>query len=174
MTWRTWCGVSASLTALAVLPACVAHSSHPAPGSTSRTPTTTAIAATPAAPAAVTPATRTKKWIDLAVGDCLADLPPTDPSVLTVAIVGCAAPHHAEAYFRAPVPVNAAIAEVANQRCATRFPQYSGQSLGGSPYMITYLIDSTQDRTSANPTPSTVICLLQGSNSQVLTGSARR
>jgi hypothetical protein len=115
VTWRTWWGVSVLLTALAVLPACVAPGSHPSPGSTSRPPTTTAIAATSAAPAAATPTTRTKKWIDLAVGDCLADLPPTDPSVLTVTIVDCAAPHHAEAYFRAPVPVNAAIAEVANE-----------------------------------------------------------
>ena len=70
--------------------------------------------------------------------------------------------------------VNAAIADVANQQCATRFPQYTGQPLNGSPYAITYLINSNQDRTSANPTPSTVICLLQGSSGQELTGSARR
>ncbi|MDT5014658.1 MAG: hypothetical protein QOD39_818, partial [Mycobacterium sp.] len=36
-----------------------------------------------------------------------------------------------------------------------------------------YLIDSTQDRTVANPLPSTVICLLQATNSQPLTASAR-
>lgn len=128
--------------------------------------TTTAVAAPPA--------TRTQKWIDLAVGDCLADPPPADPSVLTVTIVNCATPHHAEVYSRAPVAVNAAIADVASQQCATKFPQYTGQSLRGSPYTITYLIDSNQDRTSANPTPSTVICLLQGANGQALTGSARR
>lgn len=42
----------------------------------------------------------------------------------------------------------------------------------GSRYAITYLIDSNQDRTSANPTPSTVICLLQVGNGQALTGCA--
>jgi hypothetical protein len=39
---------------------------------------------------------------------------------------------------------------------------------------MTYLIDSNQDRTSANPLPSTVICLLAASNGGPLTGSARR
>lgn len=172
---RAWWAVSASLTALAVLPSCAAHSSHPGQGSPSRPPTTTAAPAVETTTAvAPTPVRPTKKWIDLAVGDCLADLPPTDPSVLSVTVVDCAAAHHGEVYFRAPVAVNAAIADVANQQCATRFPQYTGQSLNGSPYTITYLIDSNQDRTSANPTPSTVICLLQGSNGQALTGSARR
>ena len=39
---------------------------------------------------------------------------------------------------------------------------------------MTYLIDSNQDRTSNNPLPSTVICLLQSANGHPLTGSARR
>ena len=41
-------------------------------------------------------------------------------------------------------------------------------------YAVTYLIDSNQDRTSNNPLPSTVICLLQSANVHPLTGSARR
>jgi hypothetical protein len=39
---------------------------------------------------------------------------------------------------------------------------------------VTYLIDSGQDRTSNNPLPSTVICLLQSASGQPLTESARR
>lgn len=117
---------------------------------------------------------RTKKWIDLEAGDCLADLPPTDPSVVTVTIVDCATAHQAEVYLRAGVGVNAAIADVANQKCDTGFSGYTGRSIDGSPFAVTYLIDSSQDRTSANPEPSTVICLLHASNGQPLTGSARR
>ncbi|MGH3636434.1 hypothetical protein [Mycobacterium sp.] len=162
------------LTAIAVLPACAAHNSQQDPGSTSRPPTTAAPAVSTTTAVATTPTKRTEKWIDLAVGDCLADPPPTDPGVLTVTIVDCATVHNAEVYSRAPVAVNAAIADTANQQCTSRLPQYTGQSLNGSPYTITYLIDSNQDRTSANPTPSTVICLLQGANGQALTGSARR
>jgi hypothetical protein len=39
---------------------------------------------------------------------------------------------------------------------------------------MTYLIDSNQDRTSNNPLPSTVICLLQAADGGPLTGSAHR
>jgi len=46
--------------------------------------------------------------------------------------------------------------------------------VGGGPLGVTYLIDSNQDRTSADPLPSTVICLIQASNGGPLTGSARR
>jgi hypothetical protein len=115
-----------------------------------------------------------KKWIDLEVGDCLADLPSSDPSVITVTTVDCATAHQAEVYLRAPVGVNAAIADVADRECDAGFSQYTGRSIDGSPFAVTYLIDSTQDRTSANPTPSTVICLLQPANGQPLTKSARR
>ena len=36
-----------------------------------------------------------------------------------------------------------------------------GSPSNGSPFTVTYLIDSNQDRTSNNPTPSTAICFLQ-------------
>jgi hypothetical protein len=39
--------------------------------------------------------------------------------------------------------------------------------------VVSYLIDSNQDRTSNDPLPSTVICLLQAANGGPLTGSAR-
>ena len=57
----------------------------------------------------------TEKWINLQVGECVADLPPVDLSRVTITVV---------------------------------------------------------DRT-ADPTPSTLICLLQNANGQPLTGSAR-
>lgn len=117
---------------------------------------------------------RTEKWIDLQVGDCLAQLPPTDPGVVTVTVVDCATAHAAEVYLRAPMAVDAAIADVADQQCAAGFSQYTGGSVDGSSLTVMYLIDSNQDRTSDNPTPSTVICLLHATNGQPLTGSARR
>jgi hypothetical protein len=46
--------------------------------------------------------------------------------------------------------------------------------VNSSPYTITYLIDSEQDRTSNNPYPSTVICLLAGAQGQSFTESAQR
>ena len=96
------------------------------------------------------------------------------PAWSTVSVVDCAIPHSAEVYLRTDVEVNAAIADVADRECGAGFTQYTGQSVAGSPFVVTYLIDSNQDRTSANPLPSTVICLLQESNGGPLTGSARR
>lgn len=93
--------------------------------------------------------------------------------VVTVVIVDCAVPHAAEAYSRAPVAVNAAIADVADRECAAGFNRYTGRTVVASPYTITYLIDSNQDRTTNNPRPSTVICLLRAANGGPLTGSAR-
>ncbi len=119
-------------------------------------------------------ARRTQKWIELQVGDCLADPPPSDPSVVTVSVVDCAIAHAAEVYLRADVEVNAAIADVADRQCDAGFTQYTGQPAGSGPFVVTYLIDSNQDRTSANPLPSTVICLLQAPTGGPLTGSARR
>lgn len=115
----------------------------------------------------------TVKWIDLQAGDCVADLPPTDLSRVTVTVVDCATPHVAEVYLRAPMAVDKAVAVVANKDCNAGFAPYTGRSVDGSPFTITFLIDSNQDRTGANPTPSTVICLLQSANGQPLTGSAR-
>ena len=107
--------------------------------------------------------------VDLQPGDCLAEPPPTDPAVVMVTVVDCAGPHQAEAFLRAPIPVNAALTDVGNQQCAAGLAAYAG----GAPYTISYLIDSEQDRTSNNPYPSTVICLLQDSGGRPLTGSAR-
>ncbi|MCX2932313.1 hypothetical protein ORI20_18740 [Mycobacterium sp. CVI_P3] len=143
-------------------------------GSPFTTPTLTTTN-TSSSTTATAPATaRGVKWVDLTAGDCLADPPPTDPAMVTVSVVDCAQPHGAEAYLRAPIPVNAALADVATSQCATGFEQYTGFAPGTGKLTSTYLIDSEQDRTSHNPYPSTVICLLQSADGQQLTGSARR
>jgi hypothetical protein len=136
----------------------------------------TALLATCAtATAAPAPAgSHTVKWIDLQVGDCVADLPPADLSRVTVTVVDCATAHLAEVYLRAPMAVDTAVTNVANKHCNAGLAPYTGRAVDGSPFSITFLIDSNQDRTGANPTPSTVICLLQAANGQPLTGSARR
>lgn len=171
----------ASLTAIALLPACGANgitsgktsnsdkSKMTAATSATAATTTTAIAAAP-----TTQGPRTERWIDLNVGDCLADPPPSDPSVVTVTVVDCATAHQAEVYLRAPLGVNAATADIASRECATGFSRYTGRSIEASTFAVTYLIDSNQDRTSSNPDPSTVICLLQAANGRPLTASARR
>jgi hypothetical protein len=120
------------------------------------------------------PGSRTEKWIDLEVGECVADLPPADLSRVTVTVVDCGTAHLAEVYLRAPMAVDSAVAAVANRDCNAGFAPYTGRPADGGPYTITYLIDSNQDRTGADPTPSTVICLLQAADGQPLTGSARR
>jgi hypothetical protein len=164
---RTVCG----LTAVSLLGACAIGGPHAGPASTAPPPTTAAVkAALPPAPLS----SHTEKWINLQVGDCLADLPPADLSRVTVTVVDCATAHLAEVFRRAPMAVDTAIANVASRDCAAGFAPYTGQSVDGSPFSITYLIDSNQDRTGANPTPSTVICLLQAANGQPLTGSAHR
>jgi hypothetical protein len=157
------------LAALVLLTAC--DSGGGSADATPTSPTASAAATTTAVAASRTPSgQRMQKWIDLQVGDCLADPPPTDPGVVTVSVVDCAIPHSAEVYLREDVEVNAAIADVADRECGAGLPQYTG----GGPFAMTYLIDSNQDRTSANPLPSTVICLLQASGGGPLTGSARR
>ena len=134
-----------------------------------------AVCAAATATAAPAPSgSRTVKWIDLQVGECVADLPPADLSRVTVTVVDCATAHLAEVYLRAPMAVGTAVADVANKDCNAGFAPYTGRSVDGSPFSITFLIDSNQDRTGANPTPSTVICLLQAANGQSLTGSAHR
>ena len=132
------------------------------------------LAACATATAAPAPLSRhTEKWIDLKVGECVKDLPPADLSRVTVTVVDCGTAHLAEVYLRAPMAVDTAIANVANQDCAAGFASYTGQSVDGGAYSVTYLIDSNMDRTGATPMPSTVICLLQRANGQNLTGSAR-
>jgi hypothetical protein len=162
-----WCAVVGL--AVTALTGC-GGSSYTTPTLTTTT-TTTTISTVAAAPA---PQPRTVKWVDLQAGDCLADPPPTDPAVVMVSVVDCGQPHSAEAYLRAPIPVNAALADIATSECATGFQQYTGAAPEAGRYSSTYLIDSDQDRTSNNPYPSTVICLLQGADGQPLTGSARR
>ena len=158
---------------VALLSACAAHAGISGNASTSpASPTTTAPA--PIATPLTTQGARTVEWINLQVGDCLSDPPPSDPSVVTVTVVDCATPHHAEVYLRAPVGVNAAIAGVATQKCDAAFSAYTGRPAGDSAFAVTYLIDSSQDRTSSDPAASTVICLLQAANGQALTESARR
>ena len=157
-------GLTASLTALALLPACGADAGTLGDTSTGRASTTTAAIAVTTTTAIAAPLTtqgpRTEKWIDLEVGDCLADPPPADPSVVTVTIVDCATAHAAEVYLRAPMGVNAAIADVANRECVAGLSQYTGRVLAGSPFVVTYLIDSNQDRratwgsATADPRPS--------------------
>lgn len=165
--------LTASVAALTLLTACGADSgttpTSRASTSTAATAVTTTIAARP-----TTQGPLTKKWVELHVGDCLADPPPTDPSVVTVAIVDCSAAHQAEVYLRAPVGVNGALADIANRECGAGFSRYTGRPVDGSPFAVTYLIDSNQDRTSSNPDASTVICLLHAANGQALTESARR
>ncbi|WP_343600784.1 hypothetical protein [Mycobacterium sp.] len=167
---RLVCALSAAM----VLAACgkAADSSGPPARATPAAPAGSSLPAVPAAPATSRP--RPEKWIDLQAGDCLSELPSTDPSVVSVTVVDCAAAHQAEVYLRAPLAVNAAVAGIANQQCAEGFSRYTGRPVDGSPYALTYLIDSNQDRTADNPAPSTVICLLHATNGQPLTGSALR
>jgi hypothetical protein len=144
-----------------------------AAGPASPASATTPGAGPPAPPAAV-PQPRTVKWIDLAAGDCLAEPPPTDPGVVLVTVVDCAMSHAAEVFLRVPVEVNAATANVANAKCSTGLSEYTRGPATAGPFSVAYLIDSNQDRTTANPLPSTVICLLQAADGASLAGSARR
>ena len=168
---RVW-GLTVLPVTLALLPACGTTPETSDPTSTSHsattTTTTTAIAAPP----------RTEKWIDLDVGDCLADPPPSDPSVVAVTLVDCTTPHMAEVFFRGALTVNTAIPEVAGRECDAQFPKYTGQSVDASGLAVTYLVDSNQDRTTIDPTagpaPSYVICLLADANGRPLTHPARR
>jgi hypothetical protein len=163
-------GIAAALAA-ALLAGCSEEKASN--GADTSSSTTATAASTTAAVPPTTQAPRTAKWTALQAGDCLADAPPTDPSVVTVTLVDCSTPHLAETYLRADIPVDAALNDVATSQCDTGFAQYTGGPVAASPYTITYLIDSDQDRTYNNPFPSTVICLLQSAQGQSLTGSAR-
>jgi hypothetical protein len=164
-----------TLVGVTLLSACDTAADQAGKSSSSRpaAPSTTATTSV-AAPAT----TSAKKWIDLDVGDCLADPAPTDPSVVTVTIVGCTAPHMSEVFFRGALTVDSAIPEVAGRECDAQFPKYTGQAVDASGLAVTYLVDSNQDRTTFDPTagpaPSTVICLLSDANGGPLTASAHR
>jgi hypothetical protein len=165
-------GMITAMLASVLLSACTAAPSPPV--ATSTAPRTTAVT-TPVAAPPPTPAARTENWFDLDVGDCLADPPPIeDPNAITVAVVDCSAPHRAEVYLRAPLAVNTAIPDVADRKCDDGFTRYTGEPVGSGTFTITYLIDSNQNRTSSNPAPSTVICLLQAAAGGALTVPARR
>lgn len=160
---------------IALLAACGPVATDTSIGRTTAT-TASAVSTSPpptvaAPPMPLTPDTH--KWVDLQVGDCIAEVPAVDVGEVSVSIVDCATAHAAEVYLRAPVEVNAAVADVANGVCAAGVPHYTGRPVDGSPYSVTYLIDSGQDRTANNPLPSTVICLLQSASGQPLTASAR-
>lgn len=142
----------------------------PAPATTTPPTVTTAAPAPAPAPKPM----RSQNWTALQIGDCLAAPPSTDPAVVTVDLVDCAVPHQAEVFVRANIPVDTALSDNANAQCATGLTQYTGSSAVGGGYTVTYLIDSDQDRTSNNPLPSTLICLLQSAQGQPLTGSAKR
>ena len=159
------------LSALSVLTGCTGKAAPPAPATPSATSTASTSPTTSTAPAPPQP--RAARWVDLAVGDCLAEPPPTDPAVVLVTVVDCSAPHQAETFLRANIPVDAAVTDVANERCAAGLTAYTGRPAAGADTTITYLIDSEQDRTSNNPYPSTVICLLQSADGRPMTGSAR-
>jgi hypothetical protein len=163
-----------ALAALALLTACEGGAGSSDATSTSPAEPDAVTTTTTAPLPAIAQGPSIEKWIALQVGDCIADPPPSDPSVVTVSVVDCAMAHAAEVYLRADVEVNAAIADVADQECDAGFTRYTGHAVEGSLFVVTYLIDSNQDRTSANPLPSTVICLLQASTGGPLTGSARR
>jgi hypothetical protein len=168
--------LSASMTALALVSACGSNGGS-GEASSGASATTSAPSAAPAPTVAAPPMTLgpgTHKWVDLSVGDCMAAVPAVDLGEVTVALVDCTAPHAAEVYMRAPIPLNAAVTEVANRECVAGLPNYTGRSFDESPYAVTYLIDSNQDRTSDNPLPSTVICLLQSVSGDPLTASAHR
>ena len=111
-------GAAASLAVLTVLSACGANGPNAGQTSTSRTSTTTAAtSASTTTAVAAPPATRspqTEKWIDLQLGDCLAELPPSDPSVVTVTVVDCLTAHAAEVYLRGPM------AEIGRASCRER------------------------------------------------------
>jgi hypothetical protein len=158
----------ASLTALALLPSCGSSGSGVASSSAPAITPSTTIALTTSAPT-----TRTKNWFDLEVGDCVTEIPAIDTGVVSTTVVSCSAPHQAEVFLLAPLAVDTAIDQVAMTKCAKGFVDYTGQPFNGNSFAVTYLIDSNQDRTANNPTPSTAICLLQAADGTPLTKSPR-
>ena len=77
-------------------------------------------------------------------------------------------------FRRAPLAVDTAVADVATAKCDDGFTAYTGEPADSGTFTITYLIDSNQNRTAANPDPSTVICMLEAADGRVLTVPARR
>jgi len=152
---------------LAVLTGCSSPTPASEPPATTASSPAVAAPAPTTAPATPIPTTKTVNFVELQAGDCVADLPPSDLSSVSVTVVDCATPHLAQVFARRDIEVNAALNDVANQVCAAGFSEYAGRPNDGS-YAITYLIDSNQDRTSNNPLPSTVICLAQAAGGATL------
>ena len=149
------------LAAAALLAACATNGIHagttapPAPAVPTRA-AATAVTAVPATPASPSVDPRTEKWIDLKVGECVTDLPPANLSRVTVTVVDCATAHLAEVYFVLrwrSIPLS----PTSRIRTVRPVASYTGQSVDGSPYSVTYLIDSNMDRTGATAMPSTVL-----------------
>lgn len=155
---------------VALVAGCAPNAEPPAASPSSEAPSIATTTTTEPAP----PAARTAKWYELGVGDCLADPPPVDPTVVTVTVVDCSSPHRAEVYLRAPMAVNTAVADVVDRTCGQGLADYTGNTVDDGTYATTSLIDSNQNRTSSNPTPSTVICLLEAPGGGPLVSSARR
>lgn len=162
----------ASLTALAAVPSCGAKSAGPATQASGSSTPTKAGATVPSATPSASTAPATTKWVDLKPGQCLAAPPPTDPAIVTVDVIDCTTPHAAEVFLRVNIPVDTALTGNANGQCETGLAQYTAGASAGGQFSITYLIDSDQDRTSNNPLPSTLICLLESAQGQPLTRSA--
>jgi hypothetical protein len=169
--WNRGVRLTWGLTATLTLVACGSGGQTVAETSTDETTVTSTATIAPAPPAPLEP--RAKDWFDLDVGDCMVDLPRVDLGEVSVGLIDCTKPHAGEVFLRAPVEVNDAIADVADRQCDAGVTEYTGRPRGDT-YTVTYLIDSNQDRTSANPLPSTVICLLQAGDGRQLTESARR
>lgn len=169
MTMRRGCLLAAAVAFLAGCTPNAGQSTAP-PSSPPATPS----AAATDTPTAAAPPARTVNWFDLAPGDCLAGPPPVDPTVIGVEVVDCTNPHRAEVFRRAPLAVDTAVADVATAKCDDGFTAYTGEPADSGTFTITYLIDSNQNRTAANPDPSTVICMLEAADGRVLTVPARR
>lgn len=160
--------------ALATLTACSGGAEPTGPSSVKSSSAPSAVVAQPSSaqpPPAVTRPPVVKPWVDLTVGECVADVPAVDVGESTVSVVDCAAPHRAEVYLLAPVAVDAALADVGDRACAAGVDAYTG---GRRDLAVTYLIDSKQDRTGAIRLPSTVICMLQSATGAPLTASVAR
>lgn len=166
MRMRRHGGVWLLLTSVALLGGCGASDSGRGAGSVAAS---ASVSASVSSSAETT--SQTKPWVDLQVGECVAEVPAVAVGAVTANVVDCATAHQAEVFLLAPVAVNAAIADVAGQACAAGLERYTGGERQRE-LSVTYLIDSRQDRTGAIALPSTVICLLQATAGP-LEGSAR-
>jgi hypothetical protein len=148
--------IRTALIPLVVLAGCSQHpaTEAPSPSSTSTASRTATPNAPPtvAAPTAQSP--RTEKWVDLHVGDCVAEVPPVDLGAVTVDVVDCSTPHQAEVYLLAPIAVNAAITDVANQACSAGVTPYTGNPPAPSPWPTSLIRGRTGPPTIRSPAPS--------------------